>query len=224
MLIFRVFCLSFFLTLICSVTAQAHLHRKHVCDAYAQTKTLVIVDPARTFKNRDDFFKAMAKDPRFAIAYTRCIGRAIDRFKFLKKGFRLEFGEDEVKKFVIKLKGAEFNVIKQPIFLEMPYDPVHSFTDILADKSTKETRFSEHTVMVRSYSKNVLLLPRKGYVSFYDFAKKASPAEIVDIWKQASTISDELVKNNRPFVFTTHAGTSMGQTVPHLHLRFELEK
>ncbi len=203
---------------------QAHLHRAHVCDAYAQTDTLVIVEPTKTFQDRDDFFKTMAKESSFAVAYTRCIGRAVDRFKILKKGFRLEFGEDELGKFVVRLKAPDFKVIKQPIFLEMPYNPVHSFTKILAGKSDKETRFSTHTVMFRSFSKNVLLLPRKGYVSFYDFAKKASPAEIADIWKQAAIISQELVKNKRPFVFATHAGTSVGQTVPHMHLRFELKR
>ena len=221
MLIFRTFLICF---LLMPPEAQAHLHRAHVCDAYALTKTVIIIEPTRSFKDRDDFFKTMATDPQFAAAYTRCIGRAVDRFKALKTGFRLEFSTDELGKFVVKLIAPPFKVTKQAISLNMPYNPFHSFRDILTGKSKKDTRLSKYTVMFRSFSGNVLLIPRKGYVSFYDFSKKASTSEISDLWAQALVISTELNKHKKAFIFTTHAGTAGGQKVPHLHLRFELQK
>lgn len=200
------------------------MHRAQICNAYALTKTIVIVEPKKAFKDREEFLKTMATDSKFAVAYTRCLGQTADRFKGLKNGFRLELGRDELDKFVVRLKAPVFKVIKQPISLDMPYNPFHAFRDILAGKSDKDTRFSKHSVMFRSFSKNVFLLPRKGYVSFYDFSKKGSPAEIVDIWRQAWVISQELTKTKRSFVLSTRAGTSAGQLVPHFQLRFDLIK
>ncbi len=164
---------------------KAHLQRRHVCDAYAQTKAVIIIEPRRVFKDRDHFFQVMAADNNFAVAYTRCIGRAADRFSLVKSGFRLQEGRDELNKFVLKLHAPLFEVIKQPISLTTPYNPVHSFTAILDGRSKKETRYSDHTVMFRSFSGNILLIPRQQYISIYDFSKKASFAEIVDLWRQA---------------------------------------
>ncbi len=203
---------------------QAHLQKRHVCDAYAQTKAVIIIEPRRVFKDRDHFFKVMATDKDFAVAYTRCIGRAVDRFSLVQSGFRLQEGRDELNKFVLKLHAPLFEVTKQPISLTTPYNPVHSFTAILAGTSKKETRYSDHTVMFRSFSGNILLIPRQNYITIYDFAKKASFIEIVDLWRQACLIAKELKTANKPFIFSTHAGTASGQTVPHFHLRFEMEK
>lgn len=204
--------------------AQAHLHRQHVCDAYAQTKTVIIIEPRRFFKDRDHFFEVMATDKKFAVAYTRCIGRAVDRFSLVQSGFRLQEGRDELNKFVIKLHGPLFEVVKQPISLTMPYNPIHSFTKALAGISEKETRYSDHTVMLRSFSGDIFLMPRQNYITIYDFAKKASFVEIVDLWRQACLIAKELKTAHKPFTFVTHAGTASGQTVPHFHLRFDMEK
>ena len=204
--------------------AQAHLQRRHVCDAYAQTKAVIIIEPRRVFKDREHFFNVMATDKDFAVSYTRCIGRAVDRFSLVKSGFRLQEGRDELGKFVIKLHAPLFEVTKQPISLMTSYNPLHSFTEILNGTSKKETRYSDHTVMFRSFSGNILLITRQNYMTIYDFAKKASFAEIVDLWRQASLIAKELKTANKPFAFATHAGTASGQTVPHFHLRFEMEK
>lgn len=223
MLIYKIFTF-FFLMAAAFSPAEAHLQRPHVCDAYAKTKAMVIVEPRRLFKDRFHFFKTMAKDKNFAVAYTRCIGRAVDRFSFVKSGFCLQEGHDELGKFVLKLHAPLFKVIKQPLSLTDAYNPVHSFSKILAGKSKKDTRFSEHTVMFRSYSGTVLLIPRKGYISIYDFANKASFAEIADFWRQACTIAKELHTANKPFIFASNAGTASGQTVPHFHARFELQK
>ncbi len=225
----QLFCLLTALFLMVFISAnlspvQAHLQQRHVCDAYAQTKAVVVIEPGRLFKDRDHFLKVMATDKNFAVAYTRCIGRAVDRFSFVESGFRLEEGRDELGKFVIKLQAPSFNVIRQPIALTNTYNSVHSFSEILAGKSKKDTRFSAHTVMFRSFSGNVILIPLKGYISIYDFAKKASFAEVADLWRQACTIAKELKTANKPFVFASHAGTASGQTVPHFHLRFELQK
>ena len=204
--------------------AQAHLQRRHVCDAYAQTKAVIIIEPRRVFKDRDHFFKVMATDKNFAVAYTRCIGRAVDRFSLVQSGFRLQEGRDEMNKFVLKLHAPLFEVTKQPISLTTSYNPVHSFTEILAGTSKKETRYSDHTVMFRSFSGTILLIPRQEYISIYDFAKKASVAEITDLWRQACTVMKELNTANKAFTFATHAGTASGQKVPHFHLRFEMVK
>ncbi|HBN23121.1 MAG TPA: hypothetical protein DD412_07775 [Holosporales bacterium] len=204
--------------------AQAHLQRRHVCDAYAQTKAVIIIEPRRVFKDREHFFKVMAMDKNFAVAYTRCIGRAVDRFSLVQSGFRLQEGRDELNKFVLKLHAPLFEVTKQPISLTNTYNSVHSFAAILAGTSKKEVRYSDHTVMFRSFSGNILLIPRQEYISIYDFAKKASFAEIVDLWRQTGLIAKELKTANKPFTFATHAGTASGQTVPHFHLRFEMEK
>ena len=216
--------LAMLFVLISFSPAKAHLQRRQVCDAYAQTKAVIIIEPKRVFKDRDHFFQVMAADKNFAVAYTRCIGRAADRFSLVKSGFRLQEGRDELKKFVLKLHAPLFEVIKQPISLTTPYNPVHSFTAILDGRSKKETRYSDHTVMFRSFSGNILLIPRQQYISIYDFSKKASFAEIVDLWRQAHIIAKELKTAKKPFVFATRAGTASGQTVPHFHLRFEMEK
>ncbi|MCP4924202.1 MAG: hypothetical protein GY915_09310 [bacterium] len=154
----------------------------------------------------------------------RCIAATADSFGLEESGFRLEFKDNGFGALLLNFK-IPHHAIKNPsISPKMAYNSENSFHTILSRKGQKDVTFTTHTATFKSFSSNILVIPREGYVSIYDYSKKASDTEILNMWHQLHETTRKLHKAGVEFVLATHSGTAAGQTVPHLHWRFEIKK
>jgi diadenosine tetraphosphate (Ap4A) HIT family hydrolase len=110
-----------------------------------------------------------------------------------------------------------------PIDATQAYDENNIFARILRDEiPSKRVYEDEHVLAFHDINPlaptHILVIPKGKYVSWDDFSKNASDAEIAAFVRAAGRIAREagLVENGYRVLANT--GLNSGQEVPHLHL------
>jgi diadenosine tetraphosphate (Ap4A) HIT family hydrolase len=103
------------------------------------------------------------------------------------------------------------------------YDTTNVFAKILRGeipcKKIKETTHSLafHDAFPKA-PVHALVIPKGQYKNFDDFTKNASSEEIIDFWKTAQEVSNELEMTVSGFRLITNNGYNANQEVPHFHI------
>lgn len=110
-----------------------------------------------------------------------------------------------------------------PIDHKAPYDDQNIFARILRGEIPNRTvTESEHSLAFHDIAPlapiHVLVIPKGEYVSFEDFAEKASDAEIVDLVRAIGRAAKETGADQQGFRILANSGKRAGQEVPHLHV------
>lgn len=105
----------------------------------------------------------------------------------------------------------------------MPYDPNNVFARILrGELPCKKVYEDEHVLAFHDINPqapvHVLVIPKKPYVSFDDFAEKASDAEIAAWVRATGRIARDLGVAEEGYRILSNVGQNGRQEVPHLHL------
>lgn len=110
-----------------------------------------------------------------------------------------------------------------PIDHKAPYDDQNIFAKILrgeipsrtVTETDKSLAFHDIAPLAPIH---VLVIPKGEYVSFEDFADKASDAEIVDLVRTIGKVARETGADTQGFRILANSGKRAGQEVPHLHV------
>jgi histidine triad (HIT) family protein len=110
-----------------------------------------------------------------------------------------------------------------PIDAKMPYDDSNIFARILrGELPAKTVMESEHSLAFHDIHPlapiHVLVIPRGFYVSWDDFAAKASDAEIADFTRTIGKVAAMLGADQQGYRVLSNVGKRGGQEVPHLHV------
>lgn len=178
----------------------------------------------KDFANLEDVLLHFTQHPHDAVALTRNIAQATNKYELHKYGFLFKEGKDKNGQFCFWLlanKQASDASQGESIILTQPYDLNHRFQSYLIDPQTAKHQ-SKHTLSFQSRSGNYLIIPRKGYVSIYDAAQKASDQEIIDFWQHVYSVKQKLDRQRLSYHLNAHAGSHGYQTVPHFHMRFDI--
>jgi histidine triad (HIT) family protein len=103
------------------------------------------------------------------------------------------------------------------------YDDQNIFARILRGEIPNRTVFeNEHVLAFHDIAPqaevHVLVIPKGAYVSFADFAAKASPEAIVGFWRAVGQIAQALGLEQPGYRLLTNMGQQAGQEVPHFHV------
>jgi diadenosine tetraphosphate (Ap4A) HIT family hydrolase len=110
-----------------------------------------------------------------------------------------------------------------PIDAKMPYDDGNIFARILRGELPAKTVLeSEHSLAFHDINPlapiHVLVIPKGAYVSWDDFAAKASDAEMADFTRTIGQVAAMLGADQQGYRLLSNAGRRAGQEVPHLHV------
>ena len=110
-----------------------------------------------------------------------------------------------------------------PIDAKMPYDQGNIFARILrGDIPNKTVLETEHSLAFHDINPlapiHVLVIPKGPYVSWDDFAAKASDAEIADFTRTIGRVAAQLGADQQGYRLLSNSGKRGGQEVPHLHV------
>ena len=110
-----------------------------------------------------------------------------------------------------------------PIDAKMPYDDGNIFARILrGELPAKTVMESEHSLAFHDINPlapiHVLVIPKGAYVSWDDFAAKASDAEIADFTRTIGRVAAMLGADQQGYRLLSNVGKRGGQEVPHLHV------
>ena len=110
-----------------------------------------------------------------------------------------------------------------PIDAKLPYDDGNIFARILrGELPNKTVTESEHSLAFHDISPlapiHVLVIPKGRYVSWDDFAAKASDAEIVDFTRTVGKVAEMVGADQQGYRILSNIGKRGGQEVPHLHV------
>lgn len=110
-----------------------------------------------------------------------------------------------------------------PIDHKAPYDDQNIFAKILRGEIPNRTvTESDQSLAFHDIAPlapiHVLIIPKGDYVSFEDFAEKASDAEIVDLVRTIGKAAKETGADTQGFRILANSGKRAGQEVPHLHV------
>ena len=110
-----------------------------------------------------------------------------------------------------------------PIDAKQPYDAGNIFAAILrGDLPNKTVLETEHSLAfhdVRPLAPiHVLVIPKGAYVSWDDFAAKASDAEITDFTRTIGAVAKAVGADAQGYRLLSNIGKRGGQEVPHLHV------
>lgn len=109
----------------------------------------------------------------------------------------------------------------------MTYDDNNIFARILRGEIPSDTvAESTHTLAFNDIHPqapvHVLVIPKGAYVTFEDFAARASEAEIMDFMRVVAELSRSLgispLAGGQGFRAIANSGDHSGQEVPHFHL------
>ena len=105
----------------------------------------------------------------------------------------------------------------------MPYDTNNIFARILrGELPCKKVYEDAHVLAFHDIAPlrqhHVLLIPKGAYVSWDDFAAKASEGEIAAFVRAAGKIARDLGLVETGYRLISNCGQGGGQVVPHLHL------
>jgi histidine triad (HIT) family protein len=107
--------------------------------------------------------------------------------------------------------------------LNDPYNPDNVFAKILRNEIPCK-RIAEDAYSLAFYdafpkaATHVLVIPKKPYVSFNDFATQATPEEIVSLTKMIQQVAEQLNLNTSGYRILSNAGKDAHQEVPHFHV------
>jgi len=107
--------------------------------------------------------------------------------------------------------------------ISAPYDPDNIFARILRGEiPAKRVWEDEHAVAFEDIAPqaptHVLVIPRGAYVSWDDFADRASDAEIAGFVRAVGTVARQLGLPGSGYRLLANVGAHGGQEVPHLHV------
>ncbi len=110
-----------------------------------------------------------------------------------------------------------------PIDAKLPYDDNNIFARILrAELPSKTVLESEHSLAFHDVNPlapiHVLVIPKGAYVSWDDFAAKASDAEIADFTRTIGKVAGQVGADQQGYRLLSNVGKRGGQEVPHLHV------
>ena len=110
-----------------------------------------------------------------------------------------------------------------PIDAKLPYDDSNIFARILrGEVPAKTVMESEHSLAFHDINPlapiHVLVIPRGAYVSWDDFAAKASDAEITDFTRTIGQVAALVGADQQGYRLLSNIGKRGGQEVPHLHV------
>jgi histidine triad (HIT) family protein len=110
-----------------------------------------------------------------------------------------------------------------PIDAKQPYDPGNIFARILRGELPAKTVLeSEHSLAFHDINPlspiHVLVIPKGAYVSWDDFAAKASDAEIADFTRTIGKVAATVGADQQGYRVLSNVGKRGGQEVPHLHV------
>ena len=110
-----------------------------------------------------------------------------------------------------------------PIDAKQPYDPNNIFARILRQELPAKTIMeTEHSLAFHDINPlspiHVLVIPKGAYVSWDDFAAKASDGEIVDFTRSIGKVAAMGGADSQGYRVLSNVGKRGGQEVPHLHV------
>ena len=110
-----------------------------------------------------------------------------------------------------------------PIDAKLPYDASNIFARILRGEVPAKTVLeSEHSLAFHDINPlapiHVLVIPKGAYVSWDDFAAKASDAEIADFARTIGKVAAQVGADQQGYRLLSNIGKRGGQEVPHLHV------
>ena len=110
-----------------------------------------------------------------------------------------------------------------PIDAKLPYDDSNIFAKILRGEIPAKTVMeSEHSLAFHDIHPlspiHVLVIPKGAYVSWDDFAAKASDAEIADFTRTIGAVAKTVGADAQGYRLLSNVGKRGGQEVPHLHV------
>ena len=110
-----------------------------------------------------------------------------------------------------------------PIDAKLPYDDSNIFAKILrGEVPAKTVMESEHCLAFHDINPlapiHVLVIPKGAYVSWDDFAAKASDAEIADLTRTIGQVAAQVGADAQGYRLLSNIGKRGGQEVPHLHV------
>ena len=110
-----------------------------------------------------------------------------------------------------------------PIDATKPYDPDNIFAKILRGEIPNDTVYEdEHALAFNDIAPqapvHVLVIPKGAYVSWDDFAARASDAEIAGFVRAVGTVARQLGLVEPGYRLLANIGSDGGQEVPHLHV------
>jgi len=110
-----------------------------------------------------------------------------------------------------------------PIDAKQPYDESNIFARILrGEVPAKRVMESEHCLAFHDINPiapiHVLVIPKGAYVSWDDFAAKASDPEIADFTRTIAKVAASVGADSQGYRLLSNVGKRGGQEVPHLHV------
>jgi histidine triad (HIT) family protein len=110
-----------------------------------------------------------------------------------------------------------------PIDHKAPYDEQNIFARILRGEIPNTTiAESEHSLAFHDIAPlapiHALVIPKGDYVSFEDFAARASDAEITDLVRTIGKVAAATGADAQGYRLLANTGKRAGQEVPHLHV------
>jgi diadenosine tetraphosphate (Ap4A) HIT family hydrolase len=109
-----------------------------------------------------------------------------------------------------------------PIDAKQPYDANNIFARILrGELPAKTVMETAHSLAFHDINPlapiHVLVIPKGAYVSWDDFAAKASDAEIADFTRTIGKVAAAVGADAQGYRVLSNVGKRGGQEVPHLH-------
>ena len=110
-----------------------------------------------------------------------------------------------------------------PIDANQPYDESNIFAKILRGELPNKTVLeSEHSLAFHDIAPlaplHVLVIPKGAYVSWDDFSKDASDAELVGFARAVGEVARIVGADTQGYRLLANNGKRSGQEVPHLHV------
>jgi histidine triad (HIT) family protein len=102
------------------------------------------------------------------------------------------------------------------------YDDQNIFARILRGEIPNRTVLEDESVLAfhdiaPQAAVHVLVIPKRAYVSFADFAK-APAEEVAAFWRAVGRVAGELGLEEGGYRLLTNMGADAGQEVPHFHV------
>ena len=110
-----------------------------------------------------------------------------------------------------------------PVDSKQPYDDQNIFAKILRGEiPCNKVYEDEHVLAFHDIAPlapvHVLVIPKGPYVSWDDFSKDASDAEIAALVRAAGEVARIVGADTQGYRLLANSGKRSGQEVPHLHL------
>jgi histidine triad (HIT) family protein len=110
-----------------------------------------------------------------------------------------------------------------PIDAKLPYDDSNIFARILRGELPNRTVMeTAHSLAFHDINPlaaiHVLVIPKGAYVSWDDFAAKASDEELADFSKTIGEVARQIGADAQGYRILSNVGKRGGQEVPHLHV------